>query len=161
MIAQDTFGGDARTYGFMTAAMGVGAVVGGLYVAARGRTGTRAMVNTSAAFGVVILGAALAPNLALEYLALALVGGVSIGFLSKGNSTLQLEAEPHMRGRVMALWSVAFLGSTPIGGPIAGAVSQNFGGRVGLGMGAAACVVAAALGWLILRRAAATRPAAG
>ncbi len=152
ILAADTFGADARTYGFMTAAMGVGAVIGGLRVAARGRTGTRAMIRTSVAFGVVIAGAALAPNLALVYLALALVGGVSIGFLSTGNSTLQLSAAPQMRGRVMALWSVAFLGSTPIGGPVAGAVSEYFGGRVGLLMGAAACFLAAALGFLVLRR---------
>jgi MFS family permease len=155
IVAAETFRGDARTYGFMTASMGVGAIVGGLYVAARGRTGIRSMVNTSAAFGVVILGAAIAPSLTLEYLALALVGGVSIGFLSKGNSTLQLTAVPEMRGRVMALWSVAFLGSTPIGGPIAGWVSEHLGGRAGLGLGAASCLVAAALGWLLLRRAAA------
>lgn len=152
IVAADTFGGDARTYGFMTAAMGVGAVIGGLWVAARGRTGTRAMIRTSVAFGVAIAGAALAPNLALEYLALALVGGVSIGFLSKGNSTLQLAAAPHMRGRVMALWSVAFLGSTPLGGPIAGAVSEYYGGRIGLLMGAVACLLAAVLGVVVLRR---------
>ncbi len=152
IVAEDTFNGDARTYGFMTASMGVGAIVGGLYVAARGRIGIRSMVNTSAAFGVVILGAALAPTLPLEYLALALVGGVSIGFLSKGNSTLQLAAAPEMRGRVMALWSVAFLGSTPIGGPIAGWVGEHLGGRAGLGLGAAGCALAAVLGGVILRR---------
>ena len=152
IVAADTFGGDARTYGFMTASMGVGAIIGGLWVAARGRTGTRSMINTSVAFGIAIGGAALAPTLALEYLALALVGAVSIGFLAKGNSTLQLESEPSMRGRVMALWSVAFLGSTPIGGPIAGAISEQFGGRAGLGLGAVACVVAAGLGYLMLRR---------
>ncbi|MEO5832120.1 MAG: MFS transporter [Nakamurella sp.] len=152
VVATGTFGGDSRTYGFMTAAMGAGAVLGGLWVAARGRTGTTAMIRSAVAFGVVIGGAALAPNLALEYLALAFVGAVSIGFLSKGNSTLQLAAAPQMRGRVMALWSVAFLGSTPIGGPIAGAVSENYGGRVGLLMGAAACLVAAAMGATILKR---------
>ncbi len=151
ILAVGTFGGDARTYGFMTAAMGVGAIVGGLWVAARGRTGTTAMIRTSVAFGVVIAGAALAPTLLLEYVALAAVGAVSIGFLSKGNSTLQLAADPQMRGRVMALWSVAFLGSTPIGGPIAGAVSEYLGGRAGLLMGAVACIIAAVMGRLILR----------
>ena len=52
----------------------------------------------------------------------------------------------------MALWAVAFLGSTPIGGPIAGLVSEHFGGRGGLLLGAVACVVSAGLGWLVLRR---------
>ncbi|MCW2526937.1 MAG: putative transporter [Pseudonocardiales bacterium] len=151
IVAKETFGGGAEVYGFMTAAMGVGAIFGGLYVAARGRTGIRSLVNSSAAFGVVILGAALAPALWLELVALALVGAVSVGFLSKGNSTLQLEALPQMRGRVMALWSVAFLGSTPIGGPLTGAISEAFGGRVGLAVGAASCFVAAVGGALVLR----------
>jgi MFS family permease len=154
VMADETFHGGSQTYGFMTGAMGVGAVVGGLYVAARGRTGIRTLVVTAAMFGVVVLLAAAAPVLWLELVALALVGAVSVGFLSTGNSTLQLAAAPHMRGRVMALWAVAFLGSTPIGGPIAGAVSEAFGARVGLGMGAAACLVAAALGLLVLRSAA-------
>jgi MFS family permease len=152
VLAKQTFGGQASTYGFMTAAMGVGAVVGGLYVAARGRTGTRALVNSAAVFTVVLAGAALAPTLWLELIALGLVGAASVGFLSKGNSTLQLAASPQMRGRVMALWAVAFLGSTPIGGPIAGWVSESLGGRAGLGLGALACAAAAVLGALTLRR---------
>lgn len=152
VVAQQSFGGDARAYGFMTGAMGLGAVLGGLYVAARGRTGVRSLVNSSLAFGVALLAAALAPGLPAELLALAMVGAISVGFLSKGNSTLQLAATPSMRGRVMALWAVAFLGSTPIGGPIAGAVSEHLGGRSGLTLGAAACLVAAAMGAVLLRR---------
>ena len=151
IVAKQTFDGGANVYGFMTAAMGAGAVVGGLWVAARGRTGVRSLVNSAAVFGVVIAAAAIAPDLPLELVALALVGAASVGFLSKGNSTLQLSASPQMRGRVMALWAVAFLGSTPIGGPIAGAVSEQFGGRAGLALGAVACLVAAGLGALTLR----------
>jgi MFS family permease len=152
VVAKETFHGGPQAYGLMTGAMGVGAVIGGLYVAARGRTGIRAMTTSSLAFAVVLLFAALAPTMPVELLALALVGGVSVGFLSKGNSTLQLSADPSMRGRVMALWAVAFLGSTPIGGPIAGAVSEHFGGRSGLGMAAVACLLAAVAGVLVLRR---------
>jgi MFS family permease len=152
VLAKQTFGGGAQVYGFMTGAMGVGAIVGGLYVAAKGRTGLPAMVNSSAVFGVVIAAAALAPTLWLELIALACVGATSVGLLSKGNSTLQLQASPSMRGRVMALWAVAFLGSTPIGGPIAGAVSEHFGGRIGLALGAASCALAAGLGLLAMRR---------
>jgi len=156
IVAKQTFASGAQAYGFMTGAMGVGAVVGGLYVAARGRTGIRSMVNSSLAFGIALLAAALAPNLPVEIVALALVGGVSVGFLAKGNSTLQLAAAPSMRGRVMALWAVAFLGSTPIGGPIAGAISEHLGGRSGLALGAAACLLAAAIGAVVLRRSTAT-----
>jgi MFS family permease len=136
----------------MTASMGVGAVIGGLYAAGRGKTGLTSMVKSSAVFAVVIAAAALAPNLWLEIVALALVGGASVTFLSKGNSTLQLAAAPQMRGRVMALWAVAFLGSTPIGGPIAGWVSQHAGARWGLALGTFSCVIAAGIGLAVLRR---------
>jgi MFS family permease len=147
-----TFHGGGATYGFMTAAMGVGAIFGGLYTAARGRTGVWPMITSSAVFGVVLLIAAVAPTLPLELVALLIVGAASVSFLSKGNSSLQLAAAPQMRGRVMALWAVAFLGSTPIGGPIAGAVSEYFGARWGLVLGASACLLAAAFGAVVLRR---------
>jgi MFS family permease len=152
VLARSTFGGGADAAGFLTSAMGIGAVFGGLYVAARGKTGVRALVNSAAMFAVVLFLATIAPTLWLELIAMALVGGVSVGFLSKGNSTLQLTAEPSMRGRVMALWAVAFLGSTPIGGPIAGAVSDSLGGRAGLLLGAIACLVAGVLGLVVQRR---------
>ncbi|HVS66957.1 MAG TPA: MFS transporter [Mycobacteriales bacterium] len=152
VVAARAFHGGSRTYGFMTAAMGVGAIVGGLYAAARGRTGLATLVRSSAVFGVLLALAAVAPDLWLEILALAAVGAASVTFISKGNSTLQLAAAPQMRGRVMALWAVAFLGSTPIGGPVAGAVAQHVGARWGLGLGALACGLAAVLGAMALRK---------
>jgi MFS family permease len=75
---------------------------------------------------------------------LALAGAASISFMSTGNSTLQLTAAPGMRGRVMALWFVAFQGSTPVGGPIVGATMALLGPRAGLGLGAVTCLVVAA-----------------
>ncbi|MCW2547687.1 MAG: transporter, partial [Mycobacterium sp.] len=125
IVASHTYGGGAQAYGFLTAAMGVGAVAGGLGVAGRGFSGTKALIVASTVFGVVILLAAAAPNLVVACIAMLLVGAGSVGFLAIGNSTLQLAASPQMRGRVMALWAVAFLGSTPIGGPIAGYVSEH------------------------------------
>jgi MFS family permease len=142
----------ATGYGFMTAAMGVGAVVGGLIVAAKGRTGLPTLVMAATAFGVVLLFATVAPNLPIELLALALAGGASIAFMSTGNSTLQLSAAPSMRGRVMALWFVAFQGSTPIGGPIVGWVMAMAGARAGLGLGGVTCLLVAVLGLVALRR---------
>jgi MFS family permease len=152
VVAARAFHGGSRTYGFMTAAMGVGAIVGGLYAAARGRTGLATLVRSASIFGVLLVLAAVAPNLGLELVALAAVGAASVTFISKGNSTLQLAAKPQMRGRVMALWAVAFLGSTPIGGPVAGAVAQHVGARWGLGLGALACGLAALLGAVALRK---------
>jgi MFS family permease len=157
VMATRAFGGGSQSYGFMTATMGVGAVIGGLWVAGRGTTGLLALTKSAIVFAVVIAIAAVAPNLTIELIALAGVGAASVSFLSKGNTTLQLAADPQMRGRVMALWSVAFLGSTPIGGPIAGAVSQYVGPRWGLGMGALACAVAAVLGVSVVRRERAAR----
>lgn len=151
VAALRVFHGGSESYGLMTAAMGVGAAVGGLVSAARGRTGIRPLIVTAVLFGLVILGTALSPDAAVAYGALVLVGFASVSFLAMGNSTLQLAAEPQLRGRVMALWSVAFLGSTPIGGPLIGWVSASAGARVGLGVGAASCFVAAGLGVLALR----------
>ena len=136
----------------MTAAMGLGAVAGGLVVAARGRTGLLPLTLAAAAFGVLLLGAAAAPSLEVELVALALVGGASISFMSTGNSTLQLSCAPNMRGRVMSLWFVAFQGSTPIGGPIVGWVMAQAGARAGLGLGAMTCLLVAGVGVLAMRR---------
>ncbi len=140
----------ATGYGFMMASMGVGAVLGGLLVAARGRTGTRILVLAASAFGIAMTLATLAPSLGLELVALALVGGASISFMASGNSTLQLTAEPAMRGRVMSLWFVAFQGSTPVGGPIVGVVMGVLGARAGLGLGAITCFIVALAGLLAL-----------
>jgi MFS family permease len=141
----------ATGFGFMTAAMGVGAVVGGLMVAARGKTGLRPLVIAAFGFGVTMALATLAPNLPLELVALAFAGGASISFMSTGNSTLQLKSAPEMRGRVMSLWFVAFQGSTPIGGPIVGYLMAVVGARAGLGLGAVTCLAVALGGWVALR----------
>jgi MFS family permease len=142
----------AAGFGFMTAAMGIGAVAGGLVVAARGKTGLRPLVLAATAFGVAMAFATLAPSLAIELLALALAGAASISFMSTANSTLQLSAVPSMRGRVMALWFVAFQGSTPIGGPIVGWVMAVAGARAGLGLGAITCIAVALAGAAIMLR---------
>ncbi|PTR24134.1 putative MFS family arabinose efflux permease [Rhodococcus sp. OK519] len=152
IVADQTFGAGSEAYGFMTAAMGIGAVCGGLLVATWGRTGTRVLIVAAAAFGFSMVAAAAAPNLALVLVALMIVGAVSIAFNSTTNSTLQLEAEPQMRGRVMALWATAFQGSTAIGGPIAGWVSQEWGGRAGLMLGAITCLVVALVAAIVLGR---------
>ncbi|HYB28507.1 MAG TPA: MFS transporter [Solirubrobacteraceae bacterium] len=141
----------ATGFGFMTASMGIGAVVGGLLVAARGKTGLSPLILAATGFGVAMSFATLAPSLALELVALAFVGWASISFMSMGNSTLQLTADPGMRGRVMSLWFVAFQGSTPIGGPLVGWLTAVAGARAGLGLGAVTCFVVALGGLAALR----------
>lgn len=145
------FHGDSQTYGFLTACMGVGAVVGGLMAAGRPGRSPRRLVGTAAVFGVTVLAAALAPSLIIEEVVLLLVGACSVTFLALGNSTLQLAADPNMRGRVMSLWSVAFLGSTPVGGPLVGFIGGSLGARYGLGLGGVAALAAALYGWARIR----------
>ncbi len=147
----------ATGFGFMTAAMGVGAVLGGLLVAARGKTGLRPLVLAALGFGAALALATIAPTLGLELIALALAGVGSIAFMSMGNSTLQLNSAPEMRGRVMSLWFVAFQGSTPIGGPVVGATMSLAGARAGLGLGAVVALLVAFGGALALRRLAVPR----
>lgn len=148
LMTGDVFHGGSQTYGFLTAFMGAGAVVGGLIHAGRPGKSPRRMVGTALVFGVAVLAAALAPVLIVEEIVLLFVGGCSVTFLALGNSTLQLNSEPSMRGRVMSLWSVAFQGSTPIGGPLVGFIGGSLGARYGLGVGAVAALAAAAYGWL-------------
>jgi MFS family permease len=149
----------ATGFGFMTASMGIGAVIGGLWVAARGKTGLRPLVFAASGFAVAMTLATLAPSLALEMAALALAGAASIAFMSTGNSTLQLSAAPEMRGRVMSLWFVAFQGSTPIGGPIVGWLMAVIGPRAGLGLGAVTVLAVALGGLLAMRHLPGSRPA--
>ncbi|HEY2506397.1 MAG TPA: MFS transporter [Streptosporangiaceae bacterium] len=152
VLAQQTFHGNSVAYGFMTAAMGVGAVIGGLFTAARGRTGRRPMIIASAGFGLAILACAAAPTLALVYAALLFVGWASVSFIAIGNSTIQLASEPSMRGRAIALWQVAFQGTTPVGGPLIGWIVAISDPRGGLAVGGACCLLAAAGGLWLSRR---------
>jgi MFS family permease len=151
IVAGTVFHGSSAVYGVLMASMGIGAIIGGLWTAARGKTGVRAMIRASLIFGAFMCFAALSPVLAVELIALAFVGFASVSFLSMANSTLQLSTDPQMRGRVMALWAVAFLGSTPIGGPVIGWITSEAGARVGLGVGAASCLAAAGIGYLAIR----------
>jgi MFS family permease len=146
LMASKVFHGGAASYGVMASVMGGGAVVGGLISAARSRPRARALCLAAVGWGIAILAAAVAPSMALELAALVFVGYGSITFNSLAKTTLQLAAKPEMRGRVMALWALAWLGSTPIGGPIVGWAGQAIGARWALvigGVAALACGVLA------------------
>jgi MFS family permease len=147
LVARFTFDGDASTYSLMVVAMGAGAIVAGMVVAAGGNRSPRALGRAAMTYGVLICVAAAAPNLAAALVALVFVGAASIVLVSYGNATLQLAAAPEMRGRVMALWTVAIVGSTPIGGPIVGWIGEHAGPRWGLALGGVASVLAGALAY--------------
>ncbi len=141
LMARFAFHGTAATYAALTTAMAVGAVGGALVTGARRRIEPRLLAAAALAFGALSLAAAAAPTLPLELVVLAGTGAASVMFAAGVNSSLQLAAEPSMRGRVMALYSVVFLGSTPIGAPIAGWLSGAAGPRAGLVLGGVAAVV--------------------
>ena len=152
VFVERTFHGGSVAFGFATAAMGVGAVVGGLFTAARGRTGLRPMIIAATGFGVSMLATAYAPVFALSCAVMLLVGWASVSFIAIGNSTIQLASDPEKRGRMIALWHVAFQGTTPIGGPLVGWVIALSDPRSGLALGGLSCLTAAAGGVVLARR---------
>ncbi len=152
LVARGAFHGGVGMYGAMTAVMGAGAVVGGLITASRGRVPRRGLAIAAVGWGVALTAAALAPTLAVEYAALLFVGYGSISFNSLAKTALQLSASPAMRGRVMALWLVAWGGSTPVGGPIVGWVGQELGARWSLIVGGVPTVIVGIAAYPILAR---------
>jgi MFS family permease len=159
LIAQQAFHGGAGLFGTLYSVMSIGSVAGALYTASRLSVSARYMVFAAFAFGLVILGAAAAPTLVLEGLALIALGAVSAAYTSTTQAVLQLSSSPSVRGRVMALYSVVFLGSTPIGGPIVGWIAERFGVRTGFAVGGVVTVVTALLAVPVVRRIGRTRAA--
>jgi MFS family permease len=144
LLAQETYRGGAQTYGYLTAALGLGAVAGALASAGWGRTSARGLRWTCLAFGAVNLLAAAAPALTIALVVMAGVGVANIIFNTVARTLLLLRSDPAMRGRVMALYSLVFLGSAPIGAPIAGLVCQAWGARGGLVLAGLTAIAAGA-----------------
>jgi MFS family permease len=143
LLASQTWDGTAATYATLTAVMAIGSVLGALAAGARGRVTDGILVGSAALFGVAELLAAISPTLTWQALALVPLGAASVTFAAGVNSSLQLAAEPMLRGRVMALYAIVFLGSTAIGAPLIGWLAQVAGPRSGLLVGAAAALIAA------------------
>jgi predicted MFS family arabinose efflux permease len=142
VLARFTFNGDAKTFGALSAVFAFGSLIGSMYAATRRKPSRKLLVGTALAFGALEIVAALAPTLQTAYIALPLVGVAGMLFIATANSTLQLKASPIMRGRVLALFSLVLLGSTPIGGPVIGWISQEFSPRAALAVGGAATLMA-------------------
>jgi MFS family permease len=148
LLAKVTFHGGAGTYALLTSCMGVGAIIGGLFAAHRAKPTPRLLHALALVFGVLLCGVAFAPSLVVVSVVIVFMGAASIGFIATANATLQLQAEPAMRGRVMSLYAMAFLGSTPIGAPLVGAIAQWSNPRIAIAMGGVATVLAAGvLSW--------------
>jgi MFS family permease len=146
LLAKFTFHGDASSYAMLTSATGVGAVIGGLLTAGRKSASVRGLTLAATGFGVTVIAVSLSPSLPWALLGMAAVGVFSITFTSLNNTILQIESAPDMRGRVMSLWSVAFLGSTLVGAPIIGWIGENIEPRWAIATGGMAALVAAGVG---------------
>ena len=161
LLARFTFEGGAGAYAALVCSMAVGAIVGALVTGARGRASNGLLAGAAIAFGGLALLAAGAPTMALEVVALAPLGAASVMLAASVNSSLQLATDPRMRGRVMALYSIVFLGSTPIGAPLAGYLSEVLDPRAALVMAGVAGIVAGLLARHAFARVAADHAGAG
>jgi MFS family permease len=152
LFARGPLAGGVTTYSWLMGAFGLGAVLGGIYCTRRDQTGVPRMIRAAGVYMAAILATACTDSVAAAAMLLVLVGFASIIFLTTGNSTIQIAAAPAYRGRVTALWSTAFVGSTPIGATIIGAIGAA-SPRVALFVGAAACGAAAITGNIVLAHA--------
>jgi MFS family permease len=151
LFARGPLGGGATTYSWLMGAFGLGAVLGGIYCTRHAQTGVPRMIRAAGLYMAAMLATACTDSLSAAVILLVLVGFASIIFLTTGNSTIQIAAAPAYRGRVTALWSTAFVGSTPIGATIIGAIGAA-NPRLALIVGGAACGTAAITGIAILAR---------
>ncbi len=132
LLAKFSFHGGAGAYAVLVSAMGAGSITAALVNGNRGKTGARVIAAAALAFGAAALLSAAMPDLVLEAVMLAALGAAAVIFVSSVNSTLQLAVSGEMRGRVMALFSIVFLGSTPIGGPLSGWLAEAYDPRLTL-----------------------------
>jgi MFS family permease len=159
LFAERDLGGSDVTYTVLTSFFGVGSLIGSLRMARRDSIDTAFLGRAAAMLGLSCAVLAAAPNVPAAAAILVVAGYAGIGILSGGNVVLQLHVSPEMRGRVLALYTVVFLGSTPIGGPIAGWTAQRWGAGPAILVGAVAAVVAGGTVLGYLRRRPAVTPA--
>jgi MFS family permease len=149
VLASKTFHGSGGTYGLMTTMLSVGSVAGSFGVGLIRHPRRVYLVAAAAAFGICLIGAAAAPNVAVACGALVITGAAAFSFVTLTSTTLQLHSSSAFRGRVMALFVFVYIGTTPIGSVLTGWISSAAGPRVALLAGAAACLVAAGVAALV------------
>ncbi|MGH9020189.1 MAG: MFS transporter [Acidimicrobiales bacterium] len=135
----------AAHYGLLMGAMGLGAVVGGLFIAWRSRPTRLLLAGLGLGFGLFMTSVALAPTVVWAEVLMVPTGAFSVAFVSTANALLQLNSSPEMRGRVMSLYGIAFLGTTPIGAPLIGLIDGASNPRVGMLVGAASALLTTAM----------------
>jgi MFS family permease len=143
LLASETFGGGAGLAGLLMAILGIGTVIGGLVAAHRGHASRGIVIIAAALLGSALVVTALLPSQLLVEMALVPVGAMAVFFGTSANAHMQLSSQPHLRGRVMAIYMLLTLGTTVVGGPFVGWVCQHFNPRAGLGLAGAATMTAA------------------
>jgi MFS family permease len=156
LLAEVTFHAGPREFGLLSAGAGVGAFIGAITTAHANRTpGVRRLGMFCLLVGATMFVVAGAPTLVLAIVAMVPLGYAAMCFMITGNTLLQLNARPQARGRVMALYGMVFLGSTPIGAPIAGWLGQLLGPRMEFAVMGVVALGVGAIVLLLRRRAAA------
>lgn len=143
----DTLGGSQTTFTLLYSVFALGSLFGALFTARRTSVTIPVVSMAALLFGIAFSVFALAPSLVVAFPLGLVVGFTALMFMTVCTSIVQLRAAPEMRGRVLAVQAVVFLGSTPIGGPLVGVICQTLGARVGVAVGAFAALVAAAWGF--------------
>ncbi|MEX2245327.1 MAG: MFS transporter [Dehalococcoidia bacterium] len=146
LVARYVLDGDAVALGFMTAAVGLGALIAALSLASRTTATRRLLFAGGAAFGVLLLGVAVSHQLPVTLLLLVLLGVAHTSFASTANTSMQLAAPDHLRGRVMSLYMLLLAGSTPAGGYFTGFVAEHAGVSTAVALNAGLCLAGVALG---------------
>ncbi|CAN5524541.1 MFS transporter [soil metagenome] len=152
LLVTGPLGGGDGTFTILFSVLSLGSLIGALWTARRTDVSNHQIVVAAAAFGASMFGLAAAPGLWAAFPVAIVMGMASIAFMTASTAKVQLRAAPEMRGRVLALQAMVFLGSTPIGGPIVGGVSDALGPRAGIALGGIACLAAAAWANYALRR---------
>ncbi|MCX4233597.1 MFS transporter [Streptomyces sp. NPDC020707] len=150
--ADDVFHGGAGAYSLFNTLMAVGSVAGALLAARRGTARLRVLIAAAVAFGVLEIVASLAPSYWLFAALMVPIGMAGLTVNVTANTAVQMGTDPAMRGRVMALFMMVFMGGTPLGAPVVGWITDAYGPRVGFAMGGVVSALAAATVGLVLAR---------
>ncbi len=151
LLVTRTFDRSKVAFTVLFSVISLGSLIGALWTARRRTIGVADVIRASLGFGLALLAIAMAPTVVWAFPLGLVLGMTSIGFLTASTAIVQTEAAPEMRGRVLALQAMVFLGSTPIGGPIVGAIAEYVGPRWAVAVGGIAALAAAAWGTLALR----------
>ena len=152
LMAVQTFHLGAGTFGLLNTMFALGALIGALLSARRKRIGIALVILSAVAFGVSAMTLSAMPNVFLYGALLIPTGLTVILFATCANATMQIGVEPALRGRVMSIYTLVFLGGTPVGAPLVGWIGQHFGPRWAVGVGGLVSTVAAVVAAIVLAR---------